>query len=457
MPAKNLICRHFKVWWFVLGLICSPRNTQNQILNALLNSINSNHCFLFFKKMMDHSHKPRRPKSREVSSRFLSPTTAEATTLPLSPARRKPGSPISDTRKRRSQMEDPGSIRGGLWPSSTTPSIKSFDTLAQHLGNDRLKDRIDSKNSLFHTQTSPREAKENHRLILGGSTRYTGNFKFSGKSSPSSSSTSTSSNKLSGVIVPGRFSVDGNALYQNSSRRRSDTFADSLDSGSECSDAGSGTDINIGSPNFGVQSSTASSRKLGMEVSSKYMNDIHTKHRRWTSDSNLPKSISAGNSPKLNKFNLKNVIKRANSLTGSKFGTSQWALSPGRIGSAPVSAESMGKTPSFSSLKPPNSPSKTKGVEKLLHLGLDLFKSKKSSSSSRSLVRSNSGHTGVTDIGHQLRLLQNRLMQWRYANARAGIVNGNIADQAQVAVPLCKFGNIYVTECFRANMLLMIS
>lgn len=390
---------------------------------------------------MDHSHKPRRPKSREVSSRFLSPTTAETTTPPLSPARRKPGSPISDTRKHRSQLDDPGSIRGGLWPSSTTPSMKSFDTLAQHLGNDRLKDRIDLKNSLFHTQTSPREAKENHRPILGGSNRYTGKFKFSGKSSPSSSSASTSSNKLSGVVVPGRFSVDGNALYQNSSRRRSDTFADSLDSGSECSDAGSGTNIDIGSPNFGVQSSTATSRKLGMQVSSKYMNDIHTKHRRWTSDSNLPNSISAANSPKLNKFNLKNVIKRANSLTGSKFGTSQWALSPGRTGSA----ESMGKTPSFSSLKPPNSPSKTKGVEKLLHLGLDLFKSKKSSSSYRSLVRSNSGHTGVTDTGHQLRLLHNRLMQWRYANARAGIVNGNIADQAQVALPLCKFGNMLLS------------
>ncbi|XP_024181249.1 QWRF motif-containing protein 3 [Rosa chinensis] len=393
---------------------------------------------------MDHPHKPRKPKSREVSSRFLSSPAPETSTLPspshpLSPARRKLGSPISDARKPKTHLDDSSSIRGGgLWPSSTT---KNFDSLAVHLGIERLKDSTDRKNST--SVTSRREAsvfnekdnaKENHRPVLGGSARYTGKFKFSGKSSPSpsSSSTSVSSNKLSAVVVPGRFSVDGSGLYQNSTRRSFDSFADTLESGSECSDAGSGRNINIGSPSFGAQSSTASSRKSGVEVSSKYMSDIQTRHhRRWTSDSNLRNPISAESSPKMNKFNLKNVIKRANSLTGSKFGTTQWALSPGRSVAQPGSAESLGKSTSFSSLKPPTSPSKSKGVEKLLNMGFDLFKSKKSSSSTRSLVRSNSGY-GVTDTGHQLRMLQNRLMQWRYANARVEIVNGNVADQAQV-------------------------
>ncbi|XP_004306004.1 PREDICTED: QWRF motif-containing protein 3 [Fragaria vesca subsp. vesca] len=388
---------------------------------------------------MDHSHKPRRPKSREVSSRFLSPTTPEPSSLPspnhpLSPARRKPSSPVPDTRKPDS------SIRGGLWPSATTPSIKNFDSLAVHLGIDRLKDRTDRNISTLVKSRSRREenekdnAKENHRPVIGGSARYTGKFNFSGKSSPSPSSysTSTSSNKLAAVVVPGRFSVDGSGVYQNSGRRSFDNFADSLDSGSEISDASSSTNVNIGSPCFGVQSSTASSRKLGVEVSSKYMTDIQTKHnhRRWTSDSNLRNPSSAESSPKMNKFNLKNVIKRANSLTGSKSGTTQWALSPGRSATQPVPAESLGKSTSFSSLKPPNSPSKSKGVEKLINMGFELFKSRKSSSSTKSLARSNSGY-GVTDTGHQLRLLHNRLMQWRYANARAEIVNENVADQAQ--------------------------
>ncbi|KAH0984466.1 hypothetical protein GBA52_011643 [Prunus armeniaca] len=34
-------------------------------------------------------------------------------------------------------------------------------------------------------------------------------------------------------------------------------------------------------------------------------------------------------------------------------------------------------------------------------------------------------------MGHQLRLLHNRLMQWRYANARAYVVDEKIANQAQ--------------------------
>ncbi|XP_068304405.1 QWRF motif-containing protein 3-like [Pyrus communis] len=407
----------------------------------------------------DQSHKPRRAKSREVSSRFLSsPTTTETTTLPspnhpISPVRRKPVSPFSDARKPKTQLEDSGPTRG-LWPSSTH---KKLDTLADHLGNDRREDRVQRKDSIFDRGRSCREfgsldnpkekgresAKESHLPFLGGSMRYTGKFRFSRKSNSPSSSTSSSSSKFSSssnVAAPRRFSVDENALYQKQSRRNSDGFPDTLDSESECSDGSSG--MIMGSPNVG-----SAARKSGVEVSSKYMNEIPLRHRRGTSDSNIANPISGDKSPKLNKFTIKNVMRRAHSLTA----TTQWALSPGRTGSPTMSVENKGVPMSFSSLKPPTSPSKTKGVEKLFNMGLDLFKSKKSSSSNVLLVRSNSvsssssnvllvrsnsvsSGSSMTEMGHQLRLLHNRYLQWRFANARAAVVNQNIADQAQVNV-----------------------
>ncbi|TQD96082.1 hypothetical protein C1H46_018318 [Malus baccata] len=91
----------------------------------------------------DQSHKPRRAKSREVSSWFLSsPTTIETTTLPspnhpILPVRRKPVSPFSDDRKPKTQLDDSGPTRG-LWPSSNS-SHKKLDTLADHLGTTGAK------------------------------------------------------------------------------------------------------------------------------------------------------------------------------------------------------------------------------------------------------------------------------------------------------------------------------
>ncbi|KAI5567939.1 hypothetical protein BDE02_13G124500 [Populus trichocarpa] len=403
----------------------------------------------------DQSLKPRRPKSREVSSRFLSPTSPShnnGTPSPnqgsSSPLRPKPS---SDGRKHRS-LDDPGFIRG-LWPSSS-PSQSSNNqnnqgTLADHLGNARLKDLLDHKKDEKPTKSSSvfslgrqrstgtvfgrvendkekESTKENHRPILGGSARYTGKFHFPGKSSSSSSSSSSnSSSNNNHVYVPGRLSVDENALYKNSkevgaSRRNSDIFADNLESEiSECSDKHSGNDLF--SPTLG-----RSSRKSGVEVSSKYMNDIPTRPRRWTTDANAQTAVSLESSPKMKKLTMKNVIKRANSLTGYGSATSQWALSPGRSGSPPMSVESKEKLMSFSNLKPPSNPSRTKGVEKLLNMGLDLFKGKKSLSSSSLL----SGSGNVENI-HQLRMLHNRLMQWRYANVRAATVNLNINKQVE--------------------------
>ncbi|TKY48830.1 QWRF motif-containing protein 3 [Spatholobus suberectus] len=148
--------------------------------------------------------------------------------------------------------------------------------------------------------------------------------------------------------------------------------------------------------------------------------------RRGTSDSNVANLNS--DSSVLKRFKLKTAIKRANSLTGHKGSKSSWALSPGRSESPAMSVESMDKPMSFSSFKHPTAPTKVKGVEKLLNMGFDIFKSKKSgfgSSPPLAFVVYNS------EVVHRLRLLDNRLMQWRFANARAQVVNGNISYKAE--------------------------
>lgn len=403
--------------------------------------------------LTDQSLKTRRPKSREVSSRFLSPnsTSSRDTGIPSpnqpqSPLRAgKPSTP-PDNRKHRSLEESSASFIRGLWPSSTTSSSnKNLGTLAEHLGNERLRDYLDRKNgeklssnSVFSLsrqrscseisrfENEKESTKENHRPILGGSMRYTGKLRFPGKSSSSSSSSSNSLPHNSG-IVPGRLSVDENSLYRKSYPRQSDYFMDNLESESECSDiCSSTTDGNSPAISKGFSQSF---RKSGIEVSSKYLLDVSTRPRRMNSDSNIQNHpVSLDSSPRPKKFTIKNAIKRANSLTGYGTATSQWALSPGRSGSPPMSVESKQRTISFSSFKPPTSPSRAKGMEKLLHFGLDLFKSKKNSSSPLG--------SGDIETAHQLRLLHNRLLQWRYANARADAVNGKIINQVEVSVRL---------------------
>ncbi|XP_031249283.1 QWRF motif-containing protein 3-like [Pistacia vera] len=398
--------------------------------------------------LTDQSLKPRRPKSREVSSRFLSPSSTPSRDMGIPSSNQvlspllsvKPSTP-PDARKHRSLDQDSaGGFIRGLWPSSTTTSQssnKNIGTLAEHLGNERLRDYLDRKTdekssyssvfslsrqrscSEFSRLENEKEkekgsAKENHRPFLGGSMRYTGKLKFPGKSSSSSSSSNSLSNNSG--IVPGRMSVDENALYRKS-HRRSDPLMDNLESESECSDICSTTDIS--SPGMGKGSSH--SRKSGRDVSSKYLQDVPNRPRRLNSDSNIP--VSLDSSPRLKKFTIKNAIKRANSLTGYGSATSQWALSPGRSGSPPMSVESKQRPMSFSSLKPPSSPSRAKGVEKLLNMGLDLFKSKKTSSSPLG--------SGDVETGHRLRMLQNQLMQWRYANARADAVKEKMTNQVE--------------------------
>ncbi|KAL1345819.1 hypothetical protein AAHE18_08G145300 [Arachis hypogaea] len=322
----------------------------------------------------------RQHRNREVSSRFLpsSPTTTSvehsfpsSTREVLSPLRRKTGS-----------------------KTVTLADRISEDRIIENLEHDK---QIDSKkpnkaSSVFSSRTKNKNS----------STLENGSYNGYGKKHRS--------------IVPGRFSLDENALHRKlSSGRNSFSSMNSVDSESDYSEV----------------SMSLNSREKGVEVPSKYMSDeMKTRPRKGTSDSNIVDIMNTNDSSILfKKLNLKTPIKRANSLTsGYKSSTSQWALSPGRTSSPSMSIESMDKPLSFSSLKKQHSsPIMTRGVERFFTMGFDLFKSKKSLLNPSSPM----GSGGNYEAGHQLRLLENRLMQWRYANARAKVVNENIFNQAQ--------------------------
>ncbi|KAH0717409.1 hypothetical protein KY285_013440 [Solanum tuberosum] len=110
---------------------------------------------------------------------------------------------------------------------------------------------------------------------------------------------------------------------------------------------------------------TLSSRKSGIEVPSKYMQDLLSKSQRWSSDC----SVAKPKSPKLRlKFN--NPIQRVATSLNSK--TSKWALSPGRPNLPHVLMQNRGIF--TSNIKPPTSPLKGKNVGNFLSMGLELLK-----------------------------------------------------------------------------------
>ncbi|XP_022897419.1 QWRF motif-containing protein 3-like [Olea europaea var. sylvestris] len=384
--------------------------------------------------VFDQSLKPKKPNPRQVKSRFLPPNSIsspengfQSPKNTLSPLRQN-GRSSTDSRKHKS-LEKSGFLRG-LWPSSTPspPSKSKLNTLADHLGNDRIKDLKERKNSekaddlmLLNRQRSCSEfsrfendqkkiAKENHKPGFGGSMRYTGRLKFPGRSTSSSSSkNSTSVDNQNDYIAPGRFSVDETSL-------RGKTFSDTQDSDSEYSDVCSGTSLDVGQDfPASYMGSTVSSRKHGIAVASKYMNDSSSRSRRWSADSGIQKTNSSSdNSPK--RLTSKNSMKNS----------SKWELSPGHPSSPLMLGDNKGNITGLSNSKPPSSPSRAKGVGSFLSMGIELLKGKKSSPNTSSPLG-----LGSSDSVHQLRLLHNRLMQWRYSNARAETVNGNIIKKAE--------------------------
>lgn len=240
--------------------------------------------------------------------------------------------------------------------------------------------------------------------------RYSaGKFKFPGKSKDSGGFSEEDDD--GGNILPGRFSIDEVAVRKNSFSKALPE-PETQDSGSEYSD---------GRPSFDFPASymapTVSSRKHRIDVPSRFMQDLNlsSSSRRWSGDSNSSE----------------------NSILGlKKKGTGDWGLSPARTGSprAPL-AENKGKMTAMMNPKPPTSPSRGKGMGNILSKGFELLKGSKKSSSSSTASASPLGPGSVENV-HQLRMLHNRLTQWRFGNARAEVANHNFVKQAEVFMSL---------------------
>ncbi|KAL4201984.1 hypothetical protein AMTRI_Chr02g261540 [Amborella trichopoda] len=338
-------------------------------------------------------------KSREWSSvsspnRFLSPTH-----------RKSP-----DTRKNKNS-EELVLIRGP-WPSamsssssssslsqssnftsslstnsSSSSSLSSFSsilsarresgTLADHLGNERLMDLID-KRERRHSKIT--QADNLTRQKSCSETRVLSKASFSLKENrPMGGSmryTDPNSNS-SQFPIPGRLSIDARTLNFSSRNWSHDE------------DRSVGPDSD-GSGSIDLSSKSSTSAPASRLARKKPGNKIPG--RFW-------QEISPG--------------------SGKKEGGSQWALSPGRGGH-------MG-------LRPPSPPSpvKTKGVSGFLNMGLELLKGRRSN-----LGNGNGKGGGVVlimdEAGQELRVLNNRLLQWRFLNAKAQFLVEKKATFAQI-------------------------
>ncbi|EOA30463.1 hypothetical protein CARUB_v10013588mg [Capsella rubella] len=303
--------------------------------------------------------KTRRAKSREVSSRFLSSPSASSS----SPNRRN---------------------------STSNSSIKRDDqnnnSLKVHLGlkkHDRMSNGTEVCFGLPNQSSIEIDTKENRR--------------------PSPWIDDEDS-----VILPGRFSVDGCALYRASSRRNSCSLLyESLndESDSELSDVSLSSSV----------STNRSSRnhKPGIKVSSKYLRDLTAGPSKGNNNETKPRSQE--DLLRANSFRgIENRLKRNSSVARYGSSMSQWALSPGR------SLDTQTVTVPSSKLKPPRG----KSVGKLINLGFDFFRSKNKSSPFTSPLKPK---TCDTESVHQLKLMNNRLVQWRYVNAKAYAANNSLA------------------------------
>nr|GEW77388.1 hypothetical protein [Tanacetum cinerariifolium] len=156
---------------------------------------------------MMSSNTPRLEKSKTAKSRYRSPVSTTESPFSLPP------SPISPNRNHKSKPSlKKNGLLHGVWPSSTPKLSKSSHnenaqtgatTLAEYLGNDRKRDnaglaflskqRSCSEFNRFENNSKKQNnLKENHKPIFGsGSMRYTGKFRFPGRSSTSSPSSSS--------------------------------------------------------------------------------------------------------------------------------------------------------------------------------------------------------------------------------------------------------------------------
>ncbi|ESQ50470.1 hypothetical protein EUTSA_v10002328mg [Eutrema salsugineum] len=322
--------------------------------------------------------KTSRGKSREVSSRFLSPSSSSS-----SPNRRN---------------------------STSNSSTKRDDQY-----NNRLKAHLGLKK---HDRIS-----DGPRVCFGFPNQSTSS-KSSGLEVDTKENRRPSPwiDEEDNVILPGRFSVDECALYRTPSRRNScsllhESYNDESDS--ELSDVSFASTL----------STNRSSRSH--KVSSKYLHDLRERTSKGSSlgNNNMAKLRSQQGSQRANSFRgIENTIKRTNPVARYGSSMSQWALSPGR------SLESQAATIPSSSLKPPRG----QGVGKLFNLGFDFFRSKKKPFLFSSPLKPK---TYDVEAAHQLKLMNNRLVQWRFVNARASAAISSVASREQKQV-LCAWDTL---------------
>ncbi|XP_019059421.1 PREDICTED: QWRF motif-containing protein 3 isoform X1 [Tarenaya hassleriana] len=219
-------------------------------------------------------------------------------------------------------------------------------------------------------------------------------------------------------ILPARYSFD---QYTTSPLRDSSKH----ESDSELSDASTHKRCSV------------RSCKPGIQIPSKYLHDLRSRPRKCS------KKALAEDPQEVNSFR---GIKRTNSLARYGSSTSQWALSPGRSRSPPLSLETKAIPVPCSRLKvkppPVASPSRAKGVTIPLNLAFNFFKSKNNSSSYCSPPKLKPFHTEAV---HQLKLLHNRLAQWRFVNATACAARDNIDARVKKQL-LCAWGALAELE-----------
>ncbi|KAF8054671.1 hypothetical protein N665_1321s0017 [Sinapis alba] len=208
------------------------------------------------------------------------------------------------------------------------------------------------------------------------------------------------------IILPGRFSVDECALHRasSSSSRRNSSSSSLLNYNDESDSELSGVST------LSTNCSLSRIHKPGIKVSSKYL--LHdAPSKGWCTTNSM--RLQQGSQSFRGVESI--TTKRTNSAARYGSSMSQWALSPGRSS----------ETHPSSNLKPPRG----KGIGKLFNqLGFDFFRSKKNNKSS---PISSSPLKPKTEASHQLKLMSNRLVQWRFVNARASAANNNVASQAK--------------------------
>ncbi|KAJ4869072.1 QWRF motif-containing protein 3 [Raphanus sativus] len=160
--------------------------------------------------------------------------------------------------------------------------------------------------------------------------------------------------------------------------------------------------------------STLTANKPGIKVSSKYLHD-HAPTKGCTM------RLQQQGSQSFRGTTETSVTKRTNSAARYGSSMSRWAMSPGRS----LEAHQASSIYPSSNLKPPRG----KGIGKLFNLGFDFFRSKKNKSSP--ISSSSSPLKPKTESSHQLKLMNNRLVQWRFVNARASAANNNVASRAK--------------------------